>query len=217
MSNASPVFVGRHWVASNEQRGFRRSPRRSPPAPAAGVSTPMPEQRGSPSSKGHPLDEDADDAECSKCSPVFHGGPLTSPIGRIEEKVDDPLQMKEGFSMLRASAWLSHNIGSQASYRLASPMELAFKQKSPRLDLTKDQHPDAIEEECDVLEAIGSRLEDEEELAKESREKARSSKVQSSLVDACPPCQEDDDFVVSAEGISYAPSSAHCLVGLPCL
>ena len=54
----------------------------------------MPEQRGSPSSKGHPLDEDADDAECSKCSPVFHGGPLTSPIGRIEEKVDDPLQMK---------------------------------------------------------------------------------------------------------------------------
>jgi hypothetical protein len=134
----------------------------------------MPEQRGSPSSKGHPLDEDADDAECSKCSPVFHGGPLTSPIGRIEEKVDDPLQMKEGFSMLRASAWLSHNIGSQASYRLASPMELAFKQKSPRLDLTKDQHPDAIEEECDVLEAIGSRLEDEEELAKESREKARA-------------------------------------------
>ena len=208
MSNASPVFVGRHWVASNEQRGFRRSPRRSPPAPAARVSTPMPEQRGSPSSKGHPLDEDADDAECSKCSPVFHGGPLTSPIGRIEEKVDDPLQMKEGFSMLRASAWLSHNIGSQASYRLASPMELAFKQKSPRLDLTKDQHPDAIEEECDVLEAIGSRLEDEEELAKESREKARSSKVQSSLVDACPPCQEDDDFVVSAEGISYAPSAA---------
>ena len=84
----------------------------------------MPEQRGSPSSKGHPLDEDADDAEslsslaeCSKCSPVFRGGPLTSPIGRIEEKVDDPLQMKEGFSMLRASAWLSHNIGSQASYR----------------------------------------------------------------------------------------------------
>ena len=75
----------------------------------------------SPSSKGHPLDEDADDAECSKCSPVFHGGPLTSPIGRIEEKVDDPLQMKEGFSMLRASAWLSHNIGSQASYRLALP------------------------------------------------------------------------------------------------
>ena len=35
--------------------------------------------------------------------------------------------------------------------------------------MTKDQHPDAIEEECDVLEAIGSRLEDEEELAKESR------------------------------------------------
>ena len=102
MSNASPVFVGRHWVASNEQRGFRRSPRRSPPAPAAGVSTPMPEQRGSPSSKGHPLDEDADDAECSKCSPVFHGGPLTSPIGRIEEKVDNPLQMKEGFSLFHA-------------------------------------------------------------------------------------------------------------------
>ena len=151
MSNASPVFVGRHWVASNEQRGFRRSPRRSPPAPAALVSTPMPEQRGSPSSKGHPLDEDADDAECSKCSPVFHGGPLTSPIGRIEEKVDDPLQMKEGFSMLRASAWLSHNIAPLCSasrlmhfasprrryvdWRVSGAKEPAMAQISPRLEI----------------------------------------------------------------------------------
>ena len=136
MSNASPVFVGRHWVASNEQRGFRRSPRRSPPAPAARVSTPMPEQRGSPSSKGHPLDEDADDAECSKCSPVFHGMQWTSPIRKIEEKNIDEQHMRIGASMLKANAWLSHNIVSPASFRLSSTKELAEKQnKSHKLDL----------------------------------------------------------------------------------
>ena len=36
----SPEFIGRQWVVSNEQRGFRRSP----PAPTALVATPMPVQ-----------------------------------------------------------------------------------------------------------------------------------------------------------------------------
>jgi hypothetical protein len=124
----------------------------------------MPVQHGSPSSKGQPLEEDTEDAECIMCSPVFHGGLSTSPIARIEDNAEGSFLRQDGVAMLMANAWLSHNIISPNSYRLASTMELAGKQKSPKLDMSKDQNHDAIEAECDVLAAIGSQLEDEDQI-----------------------------------------------------
>ena len=64
------------------------------------------------------------------CSPVFHGMQWASPIGKIEEKNIDEQHMRIGASMLKANAWLSHNIVSPASFRLSSTKELAEKQNN---------------------------------------------------------------------------------------
>ena len=188
----SPEFTGRQWAVSSERRAFRRSQ----PPPAACVSTPFPALRGSPSSQAAPEEEEDASPACSMCSPVFHGMQWTSPIGKIEEKNIDEQHMRIGASMLKANAWLSHNIVSPASFRLSSTKELAEKQnKSPKLDLKKNSGEEAIEEECDILAAIGSRLEDEEELSRETDENAQSGILH---------MHSDEDFVVSAGGIIEA-------------
>ena len=98
----SPMFIGRNWIGSSQQRGVRRSPN-SP------VQAPMP-QHGSTSSMSAP--PDFNDGLCSICSPPFRGAGTKSPLSKIEDDSNESY----GMVALRANAWLSPAICSMYGF-----------------------------------------------------------------------------------------------------
>ena len=120
----SPMFIGRNWIGSSQQRGVRRSPN-SP------VQAPMP-QHGSTSSMSAP--PDFNDGLCSICSPPFRGAGPKSPLGKIEDDSNESC----GMVGLRANAWLSPAICSPINDRFYAPVQMAHLRASPRLSTSKD-------------------------------------------------------------------------------
>ena len=75
---------------------------------------------------------------------------------------------------MRANAWLSPAICSPINDRFYAPVQLAHLQASPRLSTSEEKsiEEEALTNELEVLAAIGSHLDDEEELQKELQEEA---------------------------------------------
>ena len=155
----SPAFTGRQWNASSYQRDFRRSP-------AALAPTPMPLQQGSINGMESP------DA-CVLCSPPFGGLVMKSPLGRVED--DNSINTAIKMECLRANTWLSPTIQNPETNRMVSTAQLAGLQASPRLveSTTTEEKvytEKEIEDECEVMAAISSHLDDEEAQEKELQE-----------------------------------------------
>ena len=154
----SPMFIGRHWNGSSEQRGVRRSSDSPVRAPML--------QPGSTGSISAPDSSES----CIICSPPFRVAVTKSPLGKIEEDSSESC----GMEALRANAWLSPAICSPLNDRFYAPVQMAHLQASPRLNTAEDEAitEEAFTSELEVLAAIGSHLDDEEELQKELQEEA---------------------------------------------
>ena len=156
----SPMFIGRNWNGSSEQRGARR-------CSDSPVRAPMPQHGSTGSKKSAP---DSSDGSCIICSPPFRGAVTNSPLGKIEEDSTE----QHGMEALKANAWLSPAICSPLNDRFYAPVGFMHLQASPRLNTAEDEAitEEAFTNELEVLAAIGSHLDDEEELQKELQEEA---------------------------------------------
>ena len=103
-------------------------------------------------------------------TPPFRGAVTNSPLGKIEEDSTE----QYGMEALRANAWLSPAICSPLNDRFYAPVGFMHLQASPRLNTAEDEAitEEAFTNELEVLAAIGSHLDDEEELQKELQEEA---------------------------------------------
>ena len=144
----SPMFIGRHWNGSSEQRGVRRSSDSPVRAPML--------QPGSTGSISAPDSSES----CIICSPPFRVAVTKSPLGKIEEDSSESC----GMEALRANAWLSPAICSPLNDRFYAPVQMAHLQASPRLNTAEDEAitEEAFTNELEVLAAICSHLDDEE-------------------------------------------------------